>query len=153
MAKQSKDTIALQALWRLALEKGEYRIKFTNKSDCARVRFALYNAVRLVREGKLKDPELEQAIQECSVSIEGLEVVIRNKLESSAIKTIMQQIEADAAHHLDKSPLTPQEQEIAESQKRFLERMARETSTPSETSDEAPATATPGTRVTPYYTR
>ena len=85
MAHQfTKEHLILHAVWRKAFNDGQLTIPVKSASDATRLRFSLYNAVRPVREGKVVAPDLLQAVQECSVRIEGLSVVVQLKARPPA---------------------------------------------------------------------
>jgi len=136
----TKEHLILHAVWRKAFAEGQITIPVKSASDATRLRFSLYNSVRAVREGKVVSPDLLQAVQECSVRVEGLSVVIQLKANTELMQAITEalggteNLEAAAAI----VPTSAEAQEIEESQRRLLEKLEQ---------DAAP------TRSTPYYTR
>lgn len=60
-----------QSIWRKALNDGEVKITFPSAKDAARVRFALYTAVKGVKSGIYTDTSLMEAITSCSIYIDG----------------------------------------------------------------------------------
>jgi len=141
MAHQfTKEHLILHAVWRKAFNDGQLTIPVKSASDATRLRFSLYNAVRPVREGKVVAPDLLQAVQECSVRIEGLSVVVQLKANTELMQAIsdalggVEGLEAAA----EVIPTSAEAQAVEESQRKLLEKLGQ---------DAAP------TRSTPYYTR
>lgn len=142
MAHQfTKEHLILHAVWRKALAEGQLVIPVKSASDATRLRFSLYNAVRPVREGKVVSPDLLQAVQECSVRIEGLTVVVQLKANTELMQAIADalggvgQLEAASTAA---APTSMEAQEIEDSQRKLLEKLEQD--------------ALP-TRSTPYYSR
>lgn len=141
MAHQfTKEHLILHAVWRKAFATGRLEIPVKSASDATRLRFSLYNAVRPVREGKVVSPDLLQAVEECSVRIEGLAVVVQLKASSELMQAIADSLggEAELSAALNVVPTDAEAHAIEDSQKKLLEKLEQD--------------ATP-TRVTPYYTR
>lgn len=136
----TKEYLILHAVWRKAFADGQLTIPVKSASDAARLRFSLYNSVRAVREGKVVAPDLLQAVQECSVRIEGLAVVVQLKANTELMQAISDALggEEGVKAAVEVIPTAVEEQEIAESQRRLLEKLGQDT---------------PPTRSTPYYTR
>lgn len=145
----TKEQLLLQALWRKAAREGEVEIKLKSKSDATRLRFNLYNAVRLVREGKVVDEELRAATEGCSISLEGEVLTIRQKSRTATFQAIAgllgeeglaealaaaPSVSADTGGAAEASELAAMRERLA---KEFADKPAERT---------AP-------RVTPYYTR
>lgn len=151
--KINNEVSVMQALWRVAYRKGKHEILLPTLSDCRRIRFALYNAMRPVRQGKLVDPELAAAAEECSISIEGTTLVIQAKSRTAAMSAVLASLGGEVEALLQESPKTAEETEIEASQARLLQQLGN-----AEGKEVSPATDSPlppaaGTRVTPYYTR
>lgn len=141
MAHQfTKEHLILHAVWRKALNDGQITIPVKSASDATRLRFSLYNAVRPVREGKVVSPDLLQAVQECSVRIEGLSVIIQLKANTELMQAITASLGGAEALEAATAtiPTSAEAQEIEDSQRKLLEKLEQD--------------AQP-TRVTPYYTR
>lgn len=145
--KMNNESSVMQALWRKAYRDGRHEIVLTSASDCRRIRFALYNAVRPVRQGKLVDEELAAAAEECSVSIEGTKLIIQAKSQTPAMAAVLESLGREAKKLLEPEPMTAEDAAIAASQERLLSALAAP-----EASPVAEAIA-PKPRVTPYYTR
>lgn len=92
----TKEQLAYHAVWRQALAKGEVRITLKTISDARRVRFGLYNSVRPFREGKLFDPDLQRAAQECSIRLEGTTLIVISKLNTDTMQSVLEAIGLDA---------------------------------------------------------
>ena len=88
----SKEQLAYQAVWRKALATGRVDLNFKTVADARRVRFGLYNAIRPIREGKVNDPEMVQAGQDCSVQITGTVLSVVSKFSSETMQEILQAI-------------------------------------------------------------
>lgn len=136
--KTSNETAVMQALWRLAHRKGRHEVVLPSLSECRRIRFALYNAVRKVRIGAERDAELEAAVAECSVSIEGTTLVLQARAATPAMAAVLNSLGAEGEGLLELTPKAQEEVEIAESEARLLKKLAEEGD---------------ALRVTPYYTR
>jgi len=68
MGVKSKELLMLQDAWKRAWKSGCLDIIFTTKGGATRARMALYNAVRMAKQGKDEDAEL------CDAAI-GVEIV------------------------------------------------------------------------------
>lgn len=136
----TKEYLILHAVWRKAFADGQLTIPVKSASDATRLRFSLYNSVRAVREGKVVAPDLLQAVQECSVRIEGLAVVVQLKANTELMQAISDALggEEGVKAAVEVIPTAAEEQEIAESQRKLLEKLGQDA---------------PATRSTPYYTR
>lgn len=88
----TKEQLAYHAVWRKALAEGEVRITLKTISDARRVRFGLYNAVRPFREGKLFDPDLLRAAQECSIRLEDTTLVVIAKLNTDTMQSVLEAV-------------------------------------------------------------
>ncbi len=100
--KFTKEQIACHDAWRKALRDGRVDMTFKSVSDARRIRFALYNSVRPIREGKVADPELAQAAEECSISLDGATLTILAKVSSDSMQVLLGAIGKSA------EDLTPQ---------------------------------------------
>lgn len=87
----------LQSVWRAALREPEgFELVCGDKNEAVRLRFALYNSVRDIRgqpHSEHVDLELWEAVQACSISIEGEErnvLRVQNR-KFSTLKLIVQQ--------------------------------------------------------------
>ena len=92
----TKEQLVYHAVWRQALAKGEVRITLKTVSDARRVRFGLYNSVRPFREGKLFDPDLQRAAQECSIRLEDTTLTVISKLNTDTMQSVLEAIGLDA---------------------------------------------------------
>lgn len=143
--KINNETAVMQAIWRLAHRRGEHRIDLPSVSDCRRIRFALYNAVRGVRLGKEVDEELAAAAEECSISIEGTSLLVRAKSKTPAMQAILATLGPEALGLTELTPRSAEEVVIESSQELLLEKLKAQFA--------SDGTQVPGQRVTPYYTR
>lgn len=142
--KINNETAVMQAIWRHAHRKGEHRIDLPSLSDCRRIRFALYNAVRGVRLGKEVDEELTAAAEECSICIEGTSLLIRAKSKTPAMQAVLSSLGAEALNLTELAPRSAEEVAIESSQGLLLEKLKAQFGT---------ADGSPAPRSTPYYTR
>ena len=149
-AKINNEVSVMQALWRLAYRKGRHSIDLPSLSDCRRVRFALYNAVRTVRQGKLFDEELAAAAAECSISIEGTTLIIQAKSATPAMNAVLASIGGELDSLLAVEPKSQEQVDMERSQAKLLEKLNEPVK--DEPAIDKPAEAY-GARVTPYYTR
>ena len=143
--KINNETAVMQAIWRTAYRKGEHRINLPSLSDCRRIRFALYNAVRGIRLGKEVDEELAAAAEECSICIEGTTLLIRAKSQTPAMQAVLSSLGTEALNLTELTPRSAEEVAIESSQEVLLEKLK------AQFADDG--TQVPGQRVTPYYTR
>ena len=136
----TKEHLILHAVWRKAYNDGKLTIPVKSEADATRIRFSLYNAVRPVREGKVVSPDLLRAVQECSIRVEGLNVILQLKANTELMQAISDVL--GGAESMEAAatiiPTSAEVQEIEDSQRRLLEKLK---------ADETP------TRSTPYYTR
>ena len=131
----------LRAVWRKAYEKEGpegLEIPCQSDSDATKLRFALYNAVRGVREGKeTVDDLLREAVENCTVGRkpgQSSTLLVQRKVMTKMMQTI--------AGILGDSPeliKTPEQVEMESSQALLLEKLQEQGTAPS--------------RSTPYYTR
>lgn len=138
----TKEHLILHAVWRKAFSDGQLTIPVKSASDAARLRFSLYNSVRPIREGKVVSPDLLRAVQECSVRVEGLSVVLQLKANTELMQAISDALGGaeglEAATETAPALTSAEEQEIEDSQRKLLEKL-----------NQSPLP----TRSTPYYTR
>ena len=136
--KFSPDQLLLHRIWRKAFRDGEMIIDLPTPSDAMKLRFALYNAVRPVRQGKAVDEELLKAAESCLINIAGSVLTVQSK----SLMPFMQAVTAALGEEVSAEqpvPLTQEEAEIAASEERLKALL--------DTPEQAPE------RVTPYYTR
>ena len=147
----TKEQLLLQALWRKAAREGRVEVKLKSKADATRLRFSLYNAVRLVREGKVVDEELRAAVEDCSIGLEGAVLTLQQKAQTAYFQVIAGVLgddgiaEALAAPNpvsADSAPVTGAPEDLAA----MHERLAKEFGQPTAAEPSAP-------RSTPYSTR
>ena len=86
----TKEQLAYHAVWRKALADGSVEIRFKTLADARRVRFGLYNALRPFKEGKLHDPDLLRAGQECAIQLAGTVLTVVKKLETGVMQSVME---------------------------------------------------------------
>lgn len=148
----------LQSLWRRAYQSPEpIRVPCGTKSDAIKLRFALYNAVRLVRSGKEPaDEVLKEAVENVSIGAEGEKqevLVLQLRTLSKTLQTVAGILSgevAPGASAFGPAFLLPPEVKTGEqllveaSQERLQSLLA--------TPDEEGGAAKPS-RVTHYYTR
>lgn len=120
----SSEQLALQSVWRRALQTGGVELVLPTESDATRMRFNLYNAVRAVRKGIVVDAELSQAMRECSVSKEGRRVTVSGKLKAETMQAVLQALGMTKEELLAQAgPKTAEEVEIEASQARLLAKL------------------------------
>ena len=145
----NQETALLHALWRKGLQsETPVRIPCAAKSDATRLRWALYNAVAKYRPEGSKhgqaDAVLAEAIENCSLSVEGKEpgpfaLVIQRKTLTNLMQTI--------AAVLGDAPIVDAVDAAAkESEARMMEKLQGLTTPTVDASAGA-------VRSTPYYTR
>ncbi len=128
----------LQQVWRKALQDGRVELNFETVEAARSVRFSLYAVVKAVRSGDLVDDKLREAVDNCSVRIDGTRLRVVKDSESEELQEIAKVL-GMAAEGIPELK-TKEELELEESAKRVQARMMEEQ-------------AVPTRRVTPYYTR
>lgn len=98
---ESNDITILRKAWIKAYRIGRLEIPLSDKKEAMRMRFAFYNAVKDVREGKTVNEELLEAASNCSITIDadGM-LIVENKLASetfSMIADMVKDVDADVA--------------------------------------------------------
>lgn len=147
----TKEQLLLQALWRKAAREGRVEVKLKSKADATRLRFSLYNAVRLVREGKVVDEELRAAVEDCSIGLEGAVLTLQQKAQTAYFQVIAGVLGDDGVAEALAAP-NPVSADIApaagngEDLAAMQERLAKEFANGQGVEQPAP-------RSTPYYTR
>lgn len=115
-------------LWKAAAKEGEKRIEMESESQAIRMRFALYNSARPVREGKLIDPELLEAIKNCTVTTEGKTLIVRAWRGDKAFQLIAagMGISLDDVEGMEKVVKSQEELQAEESAGRLFAALAGE---------------------------
>ena len=109
-------------LWKKAFREGKAEIKFATNADAVRARFGMYNSVKSIRSGKLIEPEVKEAVENCSVSVTDCLLTVmasRNKPEISAILAQLGE-DFDTVVGEEPRPQTHEELEIIDMQSRIL---------------------------------
>lgn len=121
MSTAKNEIAVFQAIWRKAFKTGEVVIEFKTASDAKRARFGLYNSVRAIRAGTAHDPELRQAVEDCSVRIEGSRLTVGSKLRSDIMQAAMSALGVSEAE-LMQQRAAPEglDAEITQSQERLM---------------------------------
>lgn len=150
--KHQSESAALQAVWRVALRTGRHEIVLRDAMECQRVRFALYNAIRPVRTGKLVDAELSEAAAECTVLTEGSTLAVQRRTDTPAMQAVLASLEG--IEGLEEVAKTPEEVEVERSQARLQELLGIGGAGAGEGEGQVSADSpVPGARTTPYYSR
>jgi len=118
----TKEQLAYHAVWKKALAEGEVRITLKTVSDARRVRFGLYNAVRPFREGKMFDPDLRRAAQECSIRLEGTTLIVIAKISTDTMQSVLEAIGL-APEALEQPVAVPMPADIQESMAKTLQKL------------------------------
>ena len=118
----SEDQIMMHKIWRKAFREGQITLKMPSHSDAVKLRFGLYNAIRPIRQGKVIDSELLQAASECSINLEGNALTIQLKSKTAMMQAVVAALGEDAFAPAE-APLSAEQAEILESQRRLLEKM------------------------------
>ena len=122
----TKEQLAYHAVWKKALAEGEVRITLKTISDARRVRFGLYNAVRPFREGKMFDPDLLRAAQECSIRLEGATLIVIAKISTDTMQSVLEAIGL-APEALEQPVAVPMPVDIQESMAKTLQKLNEST--------------------------
>lgn len=136
----------LQGLWRKAFSQDDpVAIPCRTVSNAARLRFAIYNSVRGVRDGKVKvDEALREAVANCSVGyLDGdkTTLVLHKK-----VLTELMQVVTEIVGTAEGTLKSPEDMEMEASQKLLMEKLAAGGTPAGDTALGLP-------RSTPYYTR
>ena len=163
--KFTREQLGMHGIWKKAWNEGPVEITFDSIADARKIRFDLYNSVRLIRDGKVFDDELLRACEECSIRIEDTTLIIRKKFDAPALQR------AFAVTGINPDEQQQPGDEIDEaakaSQKKLMAILAMskevngpppedvpvlmEYKAPKEETSEEPVVVVP--RSTPYYTR
>lgn len=143
MALSQEQTVML-GLWRKALREGELELVLPTKSDALRMRFSLYNAMRLVRTGKLVDPELTAAAEQFSIRVEDRVVKFFPKTAGALMDVALKAL----GGVVPEAPKTAEEAEVEGSLGRLLQRLGSDG-----TGESNPPSDGPARPATPYYKR
>lgn len=157
-----KQKLLLQGLWRKAGASPEaLRLPCRTRGEALRLRFALYNAVRKVREGKEPaDEALTRALEEVTLSFEDdaqTVLVMEQKVRTGMMQVVVAALGPQAAEGVSPVPATSQVAVATAPSASFLK-------TPEQIEEErslerlreklaAAAVATPARAANPYYTR
>ena len=157
-----KQKLLLQGLWRKAGASPEaLRLPCRTRGEALRLRFALYNAVRKVREGKEPaDEALTRALEEVTLSFEDdaqTVLVMEQKVRSGMMQVVVAALGATAqAEEVSPVPTTSQVA-VATATSPFLktpEQIEEERSLERLREKLAAVAAAPSARTAnPYYTR
>lgn len=137
----SKEQTALQHLWVKAYRETVVTLNLPTAADARRLRFALYNAVRPVKEGRQEWPELLEAAEGCQIELDGERLSIRSRLSTAGMQAVLSALGVGEEELTGPETLPAQpEGNIGQSLSR-LSRLMKET----------PPTEAP--RSTPFYKR
>ena len=120
----SEDQIMMLKIWRKAFREGQITLKMPSHSDAVKLRFGLYNAIRPIRQGKAVDAELLQAATECSINLDGTALTIQLKSKTAMMQAVVDALGEDAFTPAQ-TPVSAEEAEIMESQRRMLEKLTQ----------------------------
>ncbi len=98
---KSKEKLFLQGVWKRAL-RSNVEFTFKTKAGAMRARLSLYNAVKRAKDGGDVDPEVNRAAQEIEITWTGeTSIMLRKKIESDYLKTMMDTLGDSPAEHED----------------------------------------------------
>ena len=153
-----KQKLLLQGLWRKAGASPEaLRLPCRTRGEALRLRFALYNAVRKVREGKEPaDEALTRALEEITLSFEDdaqTVLVMDQKVRSGMMQVVVAALGPQAVEGVSPVPATSQAPALSPflktpeqiEEERSLERLREKLA--------AVTVAPPARTANPYYTR
>lgn len=120
----SEDQIMMHKIWRKAFREGQITLKMPSHSDAVKLRFGLYNAIRPIRQGKAVDAELLQAATECSINLDGTALTIQLKSKTAMMQAVVAAL-GEEAFTPAQTPVSAEEAEIMESQRRMLEKLTQ----------------------------
>ena len=120
----SEDQIMMHKIWRKAFREGQITLKMPSHSDAVKLRFGLYNAIRPIRQGKAVDTELLQAATECSINLDGAALTIQLKSKTAMMQAVVAALGEEAVAPAQ-TPVSAEEAEIMESQRRMLEKLTQ----------------------------
>jgi len=119
----SKSMAIFHEVWRMAnTEDGMKVVQCKTAAAAARLRFAMYNAVKPYRNGKREaDPELREAILNCSISLtpDKTGVLLQRKIDTELAQVLLEAVGG-------KLPLTIDERMANSAFERIMKRGAVE---------------------------
>lgn len=147
VASKDHQKAVFYGIWRkAAATPGGVRVPCETEKAAKLMRFALYNATKSARAGKIEvDQELLDALDKCAATIaedDPTVVHIRAKLESSMMRSLV----AVLGDEIPLEKHTAEEKMLEEAQRRLMKEFGEGSAEPSE----APNPQRPSTK---YYTR
>lgn len=97
MTVRNQEREFLRAVWRKAYREKEIRVHFKTIADARRIRFSLYNVAKSARASDTADFELLEAVENCSVSMEGPQdgkywIIVRHKMMQNVLASAAEQL-------------------------------------------------------------
>lgn len=92
MNTKHKDAQLRQGIWLAAMKHGTVRVELGSPQAAAQFRFSMYKAVRPVRDGKVINQPLMDAINDCTLTIEGSAFVCTRSDMTPQHRTIREQL-------------------------------------------------------------
>ena len=136
----NQEQLMMHKVWRKAFREGRVELRLPTIGQASRLRFGLYNSLKLIRDGKVIDNELLEAANNCSISIEGEFITIYHRALGDAAAAMLAALGEGAEGLVSPEPITLEEDEVAKSLRLLDERLKA-------AEDESQQ------RTTPYYKR
>lgn len=108
----------LHKVWLQAFQKGRWEHTFEDKGRAQRFRFALYNAVKPIRDERVINADLSQALNDCIVRAIGCLVVVERRTNDKDLRQIAEGLGLEAT---TMKPVMSDDEEIAASLRRAQE--------------------------------
>lgn len=134
------EQLMMHKIWRKALREGKVELTLPVPGQAVRLRFGLYNSLKLIRSGKVIDQELMDAADNCSISIEGNLITVYQRALSPIAQAMLAALGDDLEELVSPETVTLEEDEVAKSLRMLDERLKA-------------AEGQEAERVTPYYKR
>lgn len=166
--KFTREQLGMHGIWKKAWNEGTVEIVFDSVADARKIRFDLYNSVRLIRDGKVFDDELLRACEECSIRIEGTTLTIRKKFDMPALQRafavtgVNPDEQPQPGDEIDEEAKASQEKllailrmqkEMEETHPEDVPVLMRDKTLPVESTESVEDLNVTTPRVTPFYTR
>ncbi len=122
MLVKNQARATLQEIWRQAYRtKQQIVAEFPTTKAAQKMKFALYNATRMVRKGKeAADAELEHAIANVSIRVDGCKVIVERRDAEPGLAIMATAAGLDAQAEVPDA----MERALAEAQERMVEELA-----------------------------
>lgn len=121
----NEETILLKHIWRKAY-KEDVVINLETSKEAQRIRFALYNAVKPVKDGKIVDPELLLAATNVSITFDNKNTLRLARTLTGTLAALAKAVDFDLKGAIDAGEgqeATEEESEAAESLRKLMAKL------------------------------